>query len=284
MSLEAVDHPALVELYTEVQKGAEGFGYTFLRTDGGGDPEKQVAGIEDMVSKGADLIIIQAAKADPLKPELQKLHDKGIPFMFAGKPILGTQAFSIVGPDNYYIGTQAGKWWADALTKKNGAAKGNIFVIEGIIGDETSVLRIKGAKDTWQNYPDIKVVAQQPADYRQPKAVEVVGNLLQAHPEKIDGIFAANGDMALGAAVAAKTAGRLGEFLITGIDCSPEEMTSIKNGEETACFAWSPDGSHAIQVAHDYLMGQQVSSDVVIGTYTVTKDNVDQSSPAWPPK
>jgi ABC-type sugar transport system substrate-binding protein len=34
--------------------------------------------------------------------------------------------------------------------------------------------------------PDIKIVAQQPADYRQPQAVTVVSNILQSHPEPID--------------------------------------------------------------------------------------------------
>lgn len=284
LSMEAIDHPALVTIYTNVENAAKQLGWQVIRTDGGGDPVKQVAGMEDMVAKGIDMLMVQAAKAAPLKPALDRYSQQKLPFMFVGKPIKETAAISLVGPDNYYIGQQAGKWWVEALKKKNGSAKGNIFVIEGIIGDETSVDRIQGAKDVWKDTPDIKIVAQQPADYRQPQAVRVVANLLQANPQKIDGIFAANGDMALGALVAAKDAGRLGEFLVTGIDCSPEELTSIKAGEETACFAWVPDGEYAVGVAKDYFEGKPVPPALVVGTYTVEKDTADKFPPAWPAK
>ena len=109
----------------------------------------------------------------------------------------------------------------------------------------------------------------------------MVTNILQAHPEPIDGIFAANGDMALGAVVAAKDAGRLSEFWTIGIDCSPEELTSIKGGEETACWAWKPSGKEGIQTVKAYLDGEDYYPLVVAPTYMVDKNNVATSQPAW---
>jgi ribose transport system substrate-binding protein len=281
LSLEAVDHPSLQTIIQHAKEATKEWGWELLVTDGGGDPEKQVAGIEDMVSKGIDLLMVQAAKAAPLKPALEDLAAKNIPFMFVGKPIKGTKAFSLVGPDNKYIGQQVGPWIVEQIKAKNGSEKGNIVVIEGITGDETSVDRIGGAMEELKKYPDIKIVAQQPADYRQPQAVTVVSNILQAHPEKIDGIFAANGDMALGAVVAAKDAGRLGEFWIIGIDCSPEELTSIKAGEETACWYWRPSGSQGIQAAKSYLTGEGYYPEVVAPTGRVDKTNAATSQPSW---
>jgi ABC-type sugar transport system substrate-binding protein len=281
LSLEGVDHPFMQSIIADVTAAAEENGWDLLVTDGGGDPEKQVAGIEDMVAKGIDLLMVQAAKAAPLKPILAEMHEQGIPFMFVGKPIKGTDAFTIVAPDNYYIGQQIGPWIVEQMTAKNGEPKGNIVVIEGIPGDETSMDRIGGAMDVLKDYPDIKVVAQQPADYRQPQAVTVVSNILQAHPETIDGIFAANGDMALGAAVAAKDAERLGEFWIIGIDCSPEEMTGIRAGDETACWAYKPSGKEASLVVKAYLAGEGSHPVVVSPTYRVDADNVETGKPAW---
>ncbi len=281
LSLEGVDHPFMQSIIADVTAAAEENGWELLVTDGGGDPEKQVAGIEDMVAKGIDLLMVQAAKAAPLKPILSEMHEQGIPFMFVGKPIKGTDAFTIVAPDNYYIGQQIGPWIVDQMTAKNGEPKGNIVIIEGIPGDETSMDRIGGAMDVLKDYPDIKVVAQQPADYRQPQAVTVVSNILQAHPETIDGIFAANGDMALGAAVAAKDAERLGEFWIIGIDCSPEEMSGIRAGDETACWAYKPSGKEASLVVKAYLAGEGSHPVVVSPTYRVDGDNVETAKPAW---
>ena len=281
LSLEGVDHPFMQSIIADVTAYSEAKGWDLLVTDGGGDPEKQVAGIEDMVGKGIDLLMVQAAKAAPLKPILEKLSGQGIPFMFVGKPIKGTDAFTIVAPDNYYIGQQIGPWIVEQLEAKNGAPTGNIVIVEGIPGDETSMDRIGGAMDVLKDYPDIKVVAQQPADYRQPQAVTVVSNILQAHPETIDGIFAANGDMALGAAVAARDAERLGEFWIIGIDCSPEELSGIKAGDETACWAYKPSGLEASKIVDAYLAGEGSYPVVVSPTYRVDASNVETEKPAW---
>ena len=281
LSLEAVDHPFMQSIIADVTAAAEENGWDLLVTDGGGDPEKQVAGIKDMVAKGIDLLMVQAAKAAPLKSILGEIHEQGIPFMFVGKPIKGMDAFTIVAPDNYYIGQQVGPWIVEQLEKEHGEPKGNIVIIEGIRGDETSMDRIGGAMDVLQDYPDIKIVAQQPADYRQSQAVKVVSDILQAHPETIDGIFAANGDMALGAAVAARDAERLGEFWIIGIDCSVEELTAIQAGEVTACWAYKPSGKEACLVVKAYLAGEGAYPVAVSPTYMVDETNVATSSPAW---
>jgi ribose transport system substrate-binding protein len=104
LSLEAVDHPFMRSIVADITECVESWGWELLVTDGGGDPAKQAEGIKDMVGGGIDLLMVQAAKAEPLKPVLAEVHDQGVPFMFVGKPIKGTDAFTIVSPDNCGIG------------------------------------------------------------------------------------------------------------------------------------------------------------------------------------
>ena len=117
--------------------------------------------------------------------------------MFVGKAILGTEATTLVSVNDREIGKEIGEWAVEQLTAKNGSAKGNVVVLEGIPGDQTSVERTGGFREVIDQYDDIVVISQQPADYRRPQAYTVTQNILQANgPGTINLIMAANADMA----------------------------------------------------------------------------------------
>ena len=80
-----------------------------LATDGQGSAT-QVAGIEDLLSKGIDILLVQASVAEGLKQELKKVHDQGVPFLFVGKPIHGTDAVTLVSMDNRLLTQLATSW------------------------------------------------------------------------------------------------------------------------------------------------------------------------------
>ncbi|HKK41731.1 MAG TPA: substrate-binding domain-containing protein, partial [Bacteroidales bacterium] len=47
--------------------------------DAGDNNEKQIADINDLVSKGIDLLIVSPNEAEPLTPTVEKVYNKGIP-------------------------------------------------------------------------------------------------------------------------------------------------------------------------------------------------------------
>jgi ribose transport system substrate-binding protein len=289
LSQESLDHPFMITQRKQIIDGAAaytqktGIKVEVLATDGQGSVATQVAGIEDLLSKGVDILLVQAAKAEGLKEELAKVHQQGIPFLFVGKPIHGTDAVTLISMDNRLIGKQVGTYIVEQLKKKYGSAKGNIVVIEGITGDETSVNRVGGCLDAIKAYPGIKIVAQQPADYRMPQAVTVMENILQANgPHSIDVIFAANGDMALGAVQAVKDAGRKGEgMIIIGIDGSKQELEAIKAGDMTTTWQYRPCGIEGFDYAMKILNGEKVPPEVIPVSDQITKANVNKFQPAF---
>jgi ABC-type sugar transport system substrate-binding protein len=272
LSQESLDHPWLATQRKQIEAGASAAGVRLLATDGQGNVATQIAGIEDMQSKGIKLLMVQAGKAEGLRQELQSLKERGIPYMFVGKPIENAGAITMVSGDNRALGADAGQYIVDSLTQKNGKPKGNVVVLEGIPGAE-SVLK---------KYPDIKIVASQPGDYRRPKAYSVMQNILQAHPPgTIDFVFAANGEMALGVIQAVKESGRSKEIKVTGLDGQKEEFDAIRAGDEAATWLYPPAGTEGMAVALKILKGEKVPPKIMLPTVRVTKDNVDTVKPVF---
>ncbi|MBI9108814.1 MAG: substrate-binding domain-containing protein [Spirochaetales bacterium] len=283
LSQESLDHPFMVTQRDQIIESAKALpNVKVIATDGQGSVVNQVAGIEDMLTKGIDILLLQAGKAEGLKQELKKVHEKGIPFMFVGKPIHGTDAITMVSMDNYLIGTEIGEYVVEELKAKYGSVKGNVVVIEGIPGDETSVNRVGGFHEVIDTYSGIKVVAQQPADYRRPQAVSVMQNILQANPTgTLDVVFAANGEMALGAVQAVKDAGRLDEVIIIGLDGQQEELDAIAAGDMAATWTYEPCGTQGFELAMKILAGETVDLEVIPASRKITKENVAGQKPAF---
>ncbi|CAN7580427.1 substrate-binding domain-containing protein [Caballeronia sp. LjRoot34] len=282
LSQESLDHPWLATQRRQIDAASKVAGVRLLATDGQGNVATQIAGIEDMQSKGIQLLMVQAGKAEGLRQELQSLKERGIPYMFVGKPIENAGAITMVSGDNRALGVDAGQFIVDTLTQKNGAPKGNIVFIEGIPGDETSLNRVGGATSVTSKYPGIKVVATQPGDYRRPKAYAVMQNILQAHPPgTLDMVFAANGEMALGVIQAVKESGRSKEIKVIGLDGQKEEFDAIRAGDEAATWLYPPAGTEGMAVALKILKGERVPPRIVLPTVRVTKENVDAVQPAF---
>ncbi|WP_396331078.1 substrate-binding domain-containing protein [Burkholderia anthina] len=282
LSQESLDHPWLATQRKQIEDAASKAGIRVLATDGQGNVATQIAGIEDLESKGIKLLMVQAGKAEGLRQELASLKEQGIPYMFVGKPIDNAGAITMVSGDNRALGADAGRFIVDTLTQKNGKPAGNIVILEGIPGDETSVNRIGGLTSVTNSYPGIKVVARQPGDYRRPKAYAVMQNILQAHPPgTVDLVFAANGEMALGAIQAIKESGRSKEIKVLGIDGQKEEFDAIRAGDELATWLYPPAGTEGMAIALKILKGEKVPAKVILPTVRVTKDNVNQVAPAF---
>ena len=125
-------------------------------------------------------------------------------------------------------------------------------------------------------YPDIKIVAQQPADYEESKALEVMENILQAHPRgTIDLVYCHSDTMALGAIKTMKAADRM-EIAVVGCDAQKQALEAIMRGEMLATFTYPFPGAMGIQTALKILGGEEVPKRITLPTTLITKDNVKE--------
>jgi ribose transport system substrate-binding protein len=76
--------------------------------------------------------------------------------------------------------------------------KGNYVELLGLVGDNNTWNRSGGFHSVVDEFPDLKMLAQQPANFDRNTALEVMESIMQAHPN-IDAVFCGNDAMALGA-------------------------------------------------------------------------------------
>ena len=131
-------------------------------------------------------------------------------------------------PDNVVNG----KATATALFESMGGA-GQIFVLEGMLGNTASIDRVAGLELALEEYPDIEVVAQDTANWDTTEALTLVETWLNQYPE-VGGIWCANDNMATGALQALDGAGLKGTVGVTGIDANNDIVEAVADGTAVA--------------------------------------------------
>lgn len=153
--------------------------------------------------------------------------------------------------------------------------KGNIAVLEGQMGHEPQIRRQQGIMNILKKYPNIKIVADMPADWYRDKGMAVMENWLQSGL-KIDAVVAHNDEMAIGALKAAEDAGV--RLFIAGIDATPEALDFVRQGK--LAFTVFQDakgqGKGAIETAVQVVNGKKVSKEVIIPFELVFKEKADE--------
>lgn len=165
------------------------------------NPEKQISDIEDMMVKGIDGLVILATESAPLTPIAKKAKEQGIFIVNVDRGFLEPVADVFLEGDNKAFGRKSAQFIADRLK-----GKGNIVVLTGIPCTVDSD-RVNAAKEVFAQHPDIKILSQQPGMWNRETALKVMEDMLTKFP-KIDAVWAADDDMALGAMQAIKEAGR----------------------------------------------------------------------------
>jgi len=181
------------------------------------DVNKQLADIEDLITKGVDGLIISPVSPSAEVSIIDKLYDKGIPVVVVLGEYDGKKYTAYRATDAKEFGRIGAEWMVKQLTKKNGSAKGNILVLHGTPGAAAEVGRWdRGAKPVFDKYPGIKIVGQGNGQWAYDEAKRVCQTLFAANP-KVDGVWSCGGQMSL-AAVEVGEARGLKNLIVTGED------------------------------------------------------------------
>ncbi len=188
------------------------------------DANKQNQLIDTAIARGAKAIILDNAGAAATTAAVQKAKTAGIPSFLIDREIneTGIAVSQIVS--NNYQGAQLG---AEEFVKLMGE-KGPYAELLGREADTNAGIRSGGYHEVIDQYPDLKMVAQQSANWSQTEAFEKMQTILQANPE-IKGVISGNDTMAMGAWAALEAAGRT-DVIVVGFDGSNDVRDSIKKG------------------------------------------------------
>lgn len=223
------------------------------------DLEKQVAMIEAAIEQKADAIVISAASSDGVIPSIQKAREQGIKIVNFDTRISDKSVIdAFVGGDDEAGAYKAGKYICERL-----GGEGEVAIITGLMEQSTGVDRHAGFMRASSEYPGIKVVAEQSAEWSSDKAADVTTNILTANPN-IKAMFACNDQMAVGMVNAAKSAGKKADDLVlAGFDGILDAVNLTMSGDLDA-FVSLPnldEGAMGIKLATALIMNEEYSYD-----------------------
>jgi erythritol transport system substrate-binding protein len=219
------DNPFFKAEAAGAEAKAKELGYDVISLVHDDDANKQSQLFDAAITRGAKAIVLDNAGADATVAAVKKAKDAGVATFLFDREINATGIALAQIVSNNYQGAQAG---AREFVKLMGE-KGNFVELVGKESDTNAGVRSKGYHDVIDEYPDLKMVARQSANWDQTEAYSKMETILQAHPD-IKGVISGNDTMAMGAEAALLAAGRK-DVIVVGFDGSNDVRDSILKGQ-----------------------------------------------------
>ena len=216
-------------------KKAKELGCEVMTSDGQNDMLKQIADVEDMVSKGINVLILNPRDPKGLIPAANAASAAGVKVVAMDSTLDPSADFiTEVQSSNQQNGELVGEW----LAKKMAGKPIKIALISGQQGNLAGLERRQGVfrgiteQQLRQfNTINFEVVGQGWGSWAQEDGQKAMEDLLTAHKD-INVVLGENDSMVLGARLALQAAGRLDQvLLVAAADGQKEALKMIKDGQ-----------------------------------------------------
>ncbi|MCA9294035.1 MAG: substrate-binding domain-containing protein [Phycisphaerales bacterium] len=267
VSLLTMQHQFYQELRAGLEAEAKKHDYQLLVVSAEFDAARQADQINEFLAQDVNAIVLCPADSRSVGASVLAANEAHVPIVtadIASASPLGKVAAHIAS-DNVAGGREAGRLMVEAI-----GGSGKVAILSH--PEVSSVTdRVKGFREELASHPEIEIVAELAAEGRRDRAVSVMEDVLQRHPE-LAGVFGINDDSALGALAAVEASGRAGKVAIVGYDATPEARQHIAAGDIFGDVIQYPTriGELTISTLHDLLNGEDVPAivPVEVGRYT----------------
>ncbi|MFI9544775.1 ABC transporter substrate-binding protein [Streptomyces sp. NPDC052016] len=259
-----------------IKDEAEKRGVKLLTANAQSQFSKQISDVQDLLAKGADLLVIAPLNSDGWDPVLQAAAAKKVPIITIDRKINAEPCkdyVSFIASDFVEQGRRA----ADQMIEATGG-KGEVAILLGSAGNNVTTERTEGFKERIaEKAPDLKVVFEQTGDFAREKGQQVTEQLIQSKPG-IKGIYAENDEMGLGAVAALKGAGKKpGDIKIITVDGTRNAVQGLVDGWISGVIESNPRfGPLAFQTLDTFTKGGKVPQDIIIQDSAYDADNAKQ--------
>jgi len=238
---------------------------------------KQITDVQQLIAQGVQLLVIAPLNSDGWEPVLQQAAEKKIPIITVDRQINAKPCddyLTFIGSDFYEQGKRAADRMIEAL-----GGKGKVAILLGSPGNNVTTERTNGFKDrVKEQAPEIEISFEQTGEFAREKGQQVTEQLIQSNPD-INGIYAENDEMALGAVTALKGAGKEpGDIKIVSVDGTRSAVQAIVDGWLYAVIESNPRfGPLAFQTAQRFLDGEAIPDKVIISDRDYDASNAQDS-------
>lgn len=267
----SVSNPAFKTEADQASAKAKELGYEVKTASHDDDPTKQTELFDSAIADKAAAIICDNAGADATVEAVKKAREAGIPTFLIDREINEEGvAISQIVANNYQGAKAIAEKWVEAMGEK-----GNYVELLGKESDTNAGVRSSAFHEVIDQYPDLKMVAQQTANWEKTEAFEKMEAMIQANPD-LSGVICGNDTMLEGAVAALEAHGM--NIPVIGVDGSDEAAALIASGKATgtALQQFALIATTAVEQADKYLKegttGQEEKQ--LIDCVAITKDNV----------
>jgi ABC-type sugar transport system substrate-binding protein len=241
------------------------------------DTEQQLNQLQTALAQDYDAIMVSPITPTNLIPALLTASEAGMPIINVDEKVdpaaaeeAGLTLTSVIASDNRDAGARAAQYMIENLPDG-----GKVAIIEGKAGNQSGLDRKEGFEEAILAAGNFEVVASQPADWDQQKALDAATNILQANPDLV-GFYAANDTMALGVVEAVRAGGKLDDITIIGTDAIPAALAAVEAGDMEGTVAQFPaeEARIATSLAILALQGNPVEGFIPSPIELITKENV----------
>ncbi|EMA4152775.1 ribose ABC transporter substrate-binding protein RbsB [Cronobacter sakazakii] len=263
--VSTLNNPFFVSLKDGAQKEAEKLGYELVVLDSQNNPAKELANVQDLTVRGTKLVLINPTDSDAVGNAVKMANQAKIPVITLDRMASKGDVVSHIASDNIAGGKIAGNYIA-----KQAGDGAKVIELQGIAGTSAARERGEGFKQAVEAHK-LNVLASQPADFDRTKGLNVMQNLLTAHPD-VKAVFAQNDEMALGALRALQTAGKT-DVMVVGFDGTADGVKAVQDGKMSATVAQQPEqiGVIGVQTADKVLKGEKVRARIPVDLKLVIK-------------
>jgi erythritol transport system substrate-binding protein len=257
-------------------KEAKSLGYKSNVSASKGDTNTESNLVDTAITNKSVAIILDPANASGSIGAVKKADAAGIPVFLVNAEInqSGLAKAQLVSNNAQGAAIGAQQW------VKSVGDSGNYAELFGAPSDNNAQTRSNGYKTVLSQYPDLKQVAKQVANWDRTQGHDKSQSILQANPD-IKGIISGNDEMALGAIAALKEAGKLDQVKVGGFDGSPDAVDAVKAGElqYTVLQPVATFAKKAVQEADEYLKTGKTGAaqeKQAFDCVLITKENADE--------
>ncbi|MBK8046464.1 MAG: sugar ABC transporter substrate-binding protein [Anaerolineales bacterium] len=309
----AMANPWFVAVKDSAIATAEEKGYTINFLVAEGDPAKQSQQIDDLITQGVDVLVVDPVDTTAVILDIQRAVDAGIPVVAVGAAPSGEAPILTTISDNaYQVGYGAGEYAGGTFAADEPI---NIGAIPGKLGNTTAESRTGGmvggivaarqkaldkfickedailvGYNLWEEAKNsgsatnadlnVSIVAMGEGGWSEEGGLAAAEPMLTAHGDKLNLMIADNEFMTFGILKAVESSGLTDQIKVGApSDGFNDALKMIADGKLLVSGSWNGDqqGAHAIEFVEAIFFEGKDPSNLPLGSFfpplTFTKEN-----------
>ncbi len=275
--ISTLNNPWFVVLGESAAERARELGYDAQIFDSQNNSALEAEHFDNIIAMGYKAILFNPTDSEGSLLNVKRAKDAGIPTFCIDREINSRDAAATQLLSDSFTGcVKLGQYFVRQMNKK-----GNYVEILGLVGNNNTWNRSNGFHSVVDEFPELKMVAQQSADFDRNKAMDIMETIMQANPE-IDAVFCGNDAMAMGAYQAVLASGKANKIKVFGFDGADDALRGIADGKIAATVMQFPVlmSRTSAELADKYIKGKRdLSLKTPVEVVLITPENVDMYLP-----